>query len=175
MLVRPAAATFNIVCSDELRNGKTLVARLLADYLILCGREPAIFDLASGPGGIRRFFPFRARKIDLSSTLHQMALFDRALTQPDQDYVVDLPAHLRLEFFELMTTLGFCELSTARNVNTAIFFLIDRTIASLLAARQLRDDYRLARFIVVKNEAIVPSLSDFWRWIFLGISQATAS
>jgi hypothetical protein len=34
---RGASARFHIVCSDQPRNGKTLVARLLCDFLILSG------------------------------------------------------------------------------------------------------------------------------------------
>ena len=49
---RRATASFHLVCSDEPRNGKTLYARLLADYLILCERTPLIFDAAQGASSL---------------------------------------------------------------------------------------------------------------------------
>ncbi len=34
-----------IVCSDRHRNGKTLLARVLVDFLLLEGRDPFVLDL----------------------------------------------------------------------------------------------------------------------------------
>jgi len=34
-------STVYIICSDQHRNGKTLLARVLVDYLMLDGRDPS--------------------------------------------------------------------------------------------------------------------------------------
>jgi hypothetical protein len=153
------ATRFHIVCSDQPRNGKTLVARLLCDYLILSRRAPLIFDPATSPGGLRSYFPARASRVDLSTTAGQMALFDRALAQPLHDSVVDLPAHQLNSLADLMRHIG--QESHTPGVEVVILFVADRSVDSLLAGRKLRGLLRPARFIVVKNEAIL--LAEFDR------------
>jgi hypothetical protein len=149
------ASTFHLVCSDQPRNGKTLVARLLADYLILCRRAPLIFDAAPAAGGLRSYYPARAAKVELASTAGQMALFDRALTQPLHDCVVDLPAHLLTGVADLMRTIGFGEETSTPGLEVVVLFIADRNVDSLLAGRKLRGLLRPARFIMVRNEAIL--------------------
>ncbi len=148
------ASRFHIVCSDQPRNGKTLVARLLCEYLILCRRSPLIFDAAPSPAGLRSYFPARATKVELSSAAGQMALFDRALAQP-QDCVVDLPAHLLTGAIDLMRLIGFGEKCHTPDLEVIILFVADRGVDSLFAGRKLRDQLRPARFIIVRNEAIL--------------------
>lgn len=154
------ASTFHIVCSDQPRNGKTLVARLLCDYLILCRRAPLIFDASPTPGGLRSYFPARASKVELSTTAGQMALFDRALAQPLHDSVVELPAHLLTAVIDLMRQIGFGEKTHTPGLEVVILFVADRSVDSLLAARKLRASLRPARFIIVRNEAILAADPD---------------
>jgi hypothetical protein len=160
MLYGGASTKFHIVCSDQPRNGKTLVARLLCDFLILSKRPPLIFDAAPTPGGLRGYFPARASKVELSTTAGQMALFDRALAQPRQDCVVDLPAHLLTGVVELMRQIGFGEDTHTPGVEVVVLYVADRSVDSLLAARKLRGLLRPARFIIVRNEAVPPNESD---------------
>jgi len=159
-VVQKRAAKFSIVCSDQPRNGKTLVARLIADYLILCERETVILDLSPMLGGARRYFPVRARKIDLNETADQMVLFDRALVQPPHDSVIDLPAHLLDEFFHVMRSIGFSDAARSQGVELVIYFVLDRAIGSISTARRLREENKQERFIVVWNEAVMPPLRD---------------
>lgn len=151
---RSDTARFHIVCSDQSRNGKTLVARLLCDYLILSRRAPLIFDAAPSTGGLRSWFPARASKVELSTTAGQMAVFDRALAQPLHDCVVDLPAHLLPAAADLMRHIGFGEERHTPGLELVVLYVADRNVDSLLAGRKLRGTLRPARFIVVKNEAI---------------------
>ena len=155
------SATFHIVCSDRPRNGKTLFARLLIDYLILSGRAPRVFDASVQRGGVATFFPIRAAKIDLSNTAGQIALLDRALEEPLRDCVVDLPAHLFAKLFALLHDFDFAEAAHAKNLKLIIHFAVDRGESSLLAALKLRADNRnFDRFIIVRNDAVAPLLLD---------------
>jgi hypothetical protein len=159
MLQRGTSTKFHIVCSDESRNGTTLVARLLADYLILCKRAPLLFDAVPSPYGLRSYFPARALRINLSTTAGQMALFDRALEQPWRDCVVDLPAHLLSGVFDLMRHISFGEEAHTPGLGVVVLFVAGRSIDSLVAARKLRALFGPARFLIVRNEAILtPSL-----------------
>ncbi len=153
-------AKYSIVCSDLPRNGKTLVARLVADYQILCQNETEIFDLAQGARGIQSFYPIRARRIELTKTADQMALFDRALAEPVHDCVVDLPAHLLTDFFKYLREFGFSEAARARAVEIVIYFVIDKASGSLTAAEKLRQDNPGDRFIIVWNEAFLAGIRE---------------
>ena len=152
---RRASASFHLVCSDEPRNGKTLYARLLADYLILCDRPPLIFDASSGVGG---YFIVRSQKVDLSRAAGQMAVFDRALEPPIRDCVVDLPAERLSETAGLMRTIGFAEAARSHGLGVVVHYLVDRTLDSLFAGRNTRSNVDPDRFIIVRNEAIVPTI-----------------
>jgi hypothetical protein len=79
-----------VVCSDRTRTGKSLLARLFVDYLLLAWRDPFLFDTAAAPGDAVRFFPERAMLVDLSRTSGQMALFDTILNSAPRDIVIDL-------------------------------------------------------------------------------------
>jgi hypothetical protein len=169
---RGASTRFHIVCSDQSRNGKTLIARLLCDYLILCRRAPLIFDAAPAPGGLRSYFPARALKVELSTAAGQMALFDRALALPRKDCVVDLPAHLLAGVADLMRQIGFGEETHTPGLEVVVLFVVDRSVDSLLAARKLRALLRPARFIIVKNEAILTADFDrLARFLYDGLAK----
>ena len=131
MAERRASASFHLVCSDEPRNGKTLYARLLADYLILCGRAPLIFDASHGADDLSGYYLVRSYKVDLSTALGQMALFDRALARDVQDCVVDLPAHILSRTAGLMRDIAFAEAGRGHGLSTVIHFLLDRRFESL--------------------------------------------
>jgi hypothetical protein len=152
--------SFHIVCSDQPRNGKTLFARLLADYLILGGRRPLIFDAASAPGGIGSYFPLRGLRINLASTAGQMALLDRALDPPLHDCVLDVPAHLVDNLFAILADVAFAEAAHNSGLALVIHFVVDRTETSLLAGSRLRAKGEWDRFIVVRNEAVTPTFRD---------------
>jgi hypothetical protein len=156
MTERGVSASFHLVCSDAPRNGKTLYARLLADYLVLCERVPLIFDAALGEGGIFRYFLLRTRQVDLSAASGQMAVFDRALERPLKDCVVDLPAHRLRETARVMRDIDFAAAARERGLGVVVHFLADRALGSLIAGRGVRSEIDPNRLIIVRNEAIVP-------------------
>ena len=47
--------TIHIVASDANRNGKTLLARLITDYLLLDKRDPFLIDTDAPEGTLRHF------------------------------------------------------------------------------------------------------------------------
>lgn len=157
-----ATAKFHLICSDQPRNGKTLLARLLIDYLILSERTPLIFDASPAAAGLSSYFPIRRHQIDLSATLDQMTLFDQALKQPLRHSVLDLPSHLLEDFFGLVHQLGFADTAKAEGLGIIIYFIIDRTMESLHTARKMRNGNRIGRFIAVRNKAFLPGPLDHW-------------
>ena len=128
------AAKYSIICSDQPRNGKTLVARLVADYQLLCQRETEVFDLASDPRGLTIYFPVRGRRIDLTRTADQMALLDRALSSPPHDCVVYVPPHLNRDFFTYLRQFDFSAAARAHGIEVVIYYMVDKAGGSLSAA-----------------------------------------
>src|SRR6266536_1639408 len=96
-----------IICSDQHRNGKTLLARVLVDYLMLEGRDPFVIDTGYPDGPLRIHFPGRTALVDFSTVRGQMKVFDTILGSPGRDYVIDLTADETQRFCEVEIELGF--------------------------------------------------------------------
>ncbi len=154
------AAKYSIICSDQPRNGKTMVARLVADYNLLCQREIEIFDLSSDPRGLTVYFPVRGRRTDLTRTTDQMALLDRALASPPHDCVVYVPPHLNGDFFKYLRQFDFAAAARAHGIEVVIYYVVDKASGSLSAAENLRVGNPGTRFIIVWNEAFMPSVRE---------------
>jgi hypothetical protein len=149
-----AVSRMTVVCSDESRNGKTLMARVIADHLLLTGRDPHVFDCDQPRGDIVRFFPSRSSLIDLDRTSGQIRLFDTALADPGRDYVVDLPAHGLDPFFTVIDDLDFINAAHDAGLELFIVFMLDKTMSSLMTARDLHGAFSTETFYLVRNAYI---------------------
>src|SRR5260221_14699743 len=81
-----------IIGSDQHRNGKTMLARVLVDYLMLDGRDPFAIDAGFPLGPLRNHFPGRTALVDFETVRGQMKVFDTILGTPGRDYVIDFTA-----------------------------------------------------------------------------------
>src|SRR3954467_6027817 len=82
--------TIFIVCSDRSRNGKTLLARVLVDHLLIEERDPFCFDLNVPDPTLRAYFPGRTALIDFSGEESRTKFFDTVLARGGRDYVIDV-------------------------------------------------------------------------------------
>ena len=147
------AGHIHIVGSGETRNGKTLLARLVADFILLADGDPVLFDADAPHGRLADWYPERAEIIDLKTTGGQIALFDRVLEAPRRDYVVDLPARDLMRFFTVVQQTGFIEEARARGLSTDLLFVLDRPDVTLEALRTIRASLDGLRIVPVFNEA----------------------
>ena len=147
-----------IVCSDQHRNGKTLLARVLVDYLMLDGRDPFVIDADSPDGDLRNFFPGRTVLVDFESIRGQMKLFDTILASPGRDYVIDFPATQTERFSVAVTELGFFAEARRTGFHVVIFFIIDKAPASRASAAQIEELARPDLFVPVRNAFVGSSL-----------------
>ncbi len=143
-----------IVCSNQTRNGKTLLARCYADYLQTVGRKFTIFDADSPYGGISRWYPLEAEIVDLANTQDQIKLFDTILGAPDHDHVIDLPARHLNRFFKIISDIRFVNEAAEAGYDCITAFLVDRTAESVVAASELLSQWDPDLFVLVRNEAI---------------------
>jgi hypothetical protein len=148
MAVQP---TIYIVASDQHRNGKTLLARLLVDYLMLDGRDPFVIDTDAPDGPLRNFFPGRTALADFAAITGQMKLFDTILASPGRDYVIDLPARHTENFFAAERDLRFFKECKKQGFRVFLFFIVDQSFGSLKAAQTLQHYPGVDLFVPVRN------------------------
>jgi hypothetical protein len=146
--------TVYITASDQHRNGKTLLARLLADYLMLDGRDPFMIDTDAPDGPLRNFFPGRTALADFAQMQGQMKLFDTILASPGRDYVVDLPARHTEGFFKAVRELDFFTETKKAGFRIILFFVVDRSVSSLKAAKAHEHIAGVDLFVPVINQYV---------------------
>ncbi len=155
-----AKPTIYIVCSDRHRNGKTLLARVLVDYLMLEGKDPFVIDACFPEGPLRAAFPGRTALVDFTQVQGQMKLFDTILGSLGRDYVIDLPAPQMENFFETLRKLGFQEEAERMGFQLVVLFIVDKELASLNAADDVRDAIAPDMLVAVRNDYVGSSLTD---------------
>jgi hypothetical protein len=144
-----------VVCSDRARTGKSLLARLFVDYLLLAWRDPFLFDTAPPPGDAARFYPERSILVDLSRTRGQMALFDTILASPPRDFVVDLAAPQFARFFDTMAEISFLEELESRGYAMGVVYVTDADTHPAELVR-LVAPLPVDTVTIVLNEGLVP-------------------
>src|SRR3979411_624964 len=70
-----------VVCSPKRGVGKTLLARLLAEFYLIDGRPVAAFDLADEEPQLADYLPHCTTISDISDALGQMARFDQIIAE----------------------------------------------------------------------------------------------
>ena len=159
----------SLITSDHARNGKTLFAKLIADlFRLRSGATPAIFDTDHPDGDLSAHFPGASKLLDVTRTTDQVALFDGMLgTNEAAHYVVDIVARHHKRFFDIYCDTGFETGAREAGLNVSVFFVLDRSRASLAAAATLRHRLRETDFVLVRVPAIgdvmaEPDLPDYF-------------
>jgi hypothetical protein len=144
-----------VICSDRTRTGKSLLARLFVDYLLLAWRDPFLFDTAPPPGDACRFFPERSMLVDLSRTRGQMALFDTILASPPRDFVIDLSTAQLTRFFDIIAEIPFLDELETRGYALGIVHISD-TDARPAELERLAGALPVDTVTLVLNEGLTP-------------------
>jgi hypothetical protein len=148
MAIQP---TIYITASDQSRNGKTLLARLLADYLMLDGSDPFLFDTDAPDGPLRNFFPGRTAMVDFAAIRGQMKLFDTILAGPGRDYIIDLPSRHLESFVGTERDLKFFAECKKQGFRIFFFFVVDDRMVSVRAAKEASENTGIDLFVPVRN------------------------
>jgi hypothetical protein len=147
-------APLYIIASPRPRVGKTLIARLLVEFLRASDRALIGFDLNPREPAFAAHFPHHVSTVDITDTRGQMALFDRLITSDVQTTVIDLSYSAFETFFAVMTEIGFVREARRHQIEPVVLFVSDSTPATVRAYAAVRRDLETTAFVPVHNEIV---------------------
>jgi hypothetical protein len=132
------SAPLYIVASPRPRAGKTLLARLLMEY-VLDNKRPLVgFDLNAREPMLAARFPALVWPLDIGDVRGQMELFDRLVADTASTKVIDLGSQAFEQFFGVMRDIRFVEEARNRGMDTVVLFLADPAVATARTYAALR-------------------------------------
>jgi hypothetical protein len=146
-----------IVASPRPRVGKTLIARLLADFHRHEGRDVAAFDLNNGESTLASYLPGQASVASIADVKGQMALFDRLIADDGISKVVDLGVVSFPTFFGVAAKIGFAEEARRRAVAPAVLYVMTPDSTAIEAYRLLQSRFPGVMLLPVHNEILGPA------------------
>ena len=144
-----------IICSPRPQVGKTLIARLLGEFLLLKNGAVLAFDINLKEPSLIDYLPGITETAEIDDTFGKMRLMDRVILDDGISKVIDLGFHAFDEFFKMSEEIGFLKEASRRNVAPVVLFAADTDRASARGHRMLREHIPPSRLIVVDNEYIV--------------------
>jgi hypothetical protein len=140
-----------IVASPRARTGKTMLARLIADYLTLNGQMRRLFDTDAVERGFAAYFPSETTVVDLDRVPDQMKLFDSLAVSPAMSQVIDLTHRSMVKFFKLMQDIDYVAEARQADIHPVVLFIPDAVPESYDQGLAIRDSFRDAGFVLVRN------------------------
>ena len=150
----PATPVY-IVCSPRPHVGKTLVARLLSEFLLLKNGTVTAFDINLKEPMLIDFLPKITETAEIDDTFGKMALMDRIIIDDGLSKVIDLGFHAFDEFFKMSEEIGFLKEAVRRNIAPIVLFMADTDRSSARGHEMLLRQIPPDRLIVVDDEFIV--------------------
>ena len=150
----PATPVY-IVCSPRPQVGKTLVARLLGEFLLLKNGRVSAFDINLKEPSLLDFLPDVTETADVIDTYGKMQLMDRVIVDDGLAKVIDLGFHAFDEFFRMSEQIGFLKEAARRNVAPIILFMADTDRVSVRGFETLRRRIPPSNLVVIDNEHVV--------------------
>ncbi len=149
------ATAVYIICSPRPRVGKTLLARLLTEYLKASNREVVAFDLSSNEPSLLDFLPRQTETAEIRDTFGQMQLMDRLIVDDGVPKVLDVDTAMFDTFFKLFQEIGFLKEASRQGVAPIVMFVLDQDFASSRAYAMLERTIPPGALIAVNNEAVL--------------------
>jgi hypothetical protein len=144
-----------IICSPRPLVGKTLIARLLSEFLLLKNGTVNSFDINLKEPSLLDYLPRTTETADVIDTYGKMQLMDRLIVDDGIAKVVDLGFHAFDEFFKMTGEIGFLKEAARRHVAPVILFVADVDRVSARAFPMLQQQIPPNALISVDNEHVV--------------------
>jgi hypothetical protein len=145
-----------IICSPRPMVGKTLIARLLSEFLTL-QRSGAVtaFDINLKEPSLLDFLPKLTETAEVDDTFGKMALMDRLIMNDGVGKVIDLGYHAFDEFFRMSEEIGFMKEAARRGIVPVILFVADTDRASARSHLMLQEQIPPTALVTIDNEYVV--------------------
>src|SRR6201999_236754 len=144
-----------IICSPRPLVGKTLIARLLSEFLLLKNGTVASFDINLKEPSLLEYLPRNTETAEVDDTFGKMALMDRLIVNDGVAKVIDLGFHAFDEFFKMSEEIGFMKEAARRGVSPIVLFVPDTDRASARGYPMLQQLIPASALITVDNEHVV--------------------
>lgn len=144
-----------IICSPRPLVGKTLIARLLSEFLLLKNGTVNSFDINLKEPSLLDYLPRTTETADVIDTFGKMQLMDRLIVDDGVAKVIDLGFHAFDEFFKMTAEIGFLKEAARRHVAPVILFVADLDRVSARAFPMLQQQIPPSALITVDNEHVV--------------------
>jgi hypothetical protein len=144
-----------IICSPRPLVGRTLIARLLSEFLLLKNGKMVAFDINLKEPSLLEYLPDITETAEVEDTFGKMALMDRIIINDTVAKVIDLGFHAFDEFFKMADEIGFMKEAARRGVAPVILFVADADRVSARGYDMLREVIPKTALITVDNEHLV--------------------
>jgi hypothetical protein len=144
-----------IICSPRPLVGKTLIARLLTEFLLLKHGAVAAFDVNLKEPSLLDFLPRVTETADVIDTFGKVQLMDRLIVNDGIAKVIDLGFHAFDEFFKMTGEIGFMKEAARRGVAPVILFVADTDRVSARAYPMLQQQIPPTALVTIDNEHVV--------------------
>ena len=144
-----------IICSPRPLVGKTLIARLLSEFLLLKNGAVISFDINLKEPSLLEYLPGITETADVIDTYGKMQLMDRVIVDDGIAKVIDLGFHAFDEFFKMTEEIGFMKEAARRSVAPIVLFVADTDRVSARAYPMLQQQIPAAALLTVENEFVL--------------------
>jgi hypothetical protein len=144
-----------IVCSPRPFVGKTLLSRLLTEFLLLQRHAVLGFDINLKEPSLIDFLPDVSETADVMHTQGKMQLMDRLIVNDGVGKVVDLGFHAYDEFFKMIEEIGFMKEASRRGVDPIVMFIADSDRTSGASFAKLKRTFSAYPIVAVDNEQVL--------------------
>src|SRR6478736_417382 len=144
-----------IVCSPRPLVGKTLVARLLSEFLLLKNGTVIPFDVNLKEPSLLEYLPDITETAEVDDTFGKMALMDRVILNDGIAKVIDLGFHAFDEFFKMTEEIGFMKEAARRGVSPIVLFVPGTDRASARGYDMLQQQIPPHALLTIDNEFVV--------------------
>jgi hypothetical protein len=144
-----------IICSPRPLVGKTLIARLLSEFLLLKNGTVAAFDINLKEPSLLEYLPGITETAEVDDTFGKMALMDRLIVNDAIAKVIDLGFHAFDEFFKMSEEIGFMKEAARRGVAPVILFVADTDRTSARGHVMLQQQIPATALVTIDNEYVL--------------------
>jgi len=150
-----SATPIYIICSPRPLVGKTLLARLLSEFLLLKNGTVTAFDINLKEPSLLEYLPKVTETAEVDNTFGKMALMDRLIVNDGVAKVIDLGFHAFDEFFTMTDEIGFLKEAARRGVAPIILFVADTDRVSARGYPMLQEQIPANALVTIDNEHVV--------------------